>query len=236
MPRTIPYAHWGRRVWRALLGIFYPRLCPACGEALQASEEALCLRCSLGLVVYREPAWHAEERLYASPIFGQLHSLYAYQQDSPVQALIRSYKYRHNYPLASFFVERALHTLPLDAKCYDLILAIPLTQKRLGERGYNQALLVARELGLRLGIPASDRHLIRPKHKRQHAQLGGLARRLESKDLFAPNPKLSYAWEGKRILVVDDVLTTGATLISYLRVLEQLGVARADVFTLCVTI
>lgn len=221
----------GRHMLRLLVEIALPKLCPICRQRLQACELALCSYCARQLTPYRPSLHYAEERLWASPILGKHYSVYTYRLGSIEQKLVHALKYHHNYAVAQLISERARLTLPLDQQGYDLILAIPLSRERLIERGYNQALILARSLAEWLGCEASDKYIVRPKHSQSHTGLSGLNRRLDSSELFSVNPKLTTDWLQRRILVVDDVLTTGATMLCFLQVLERLGARNVDVFT-----
>lgn len=224
-------------LYEGLLSLIYPRLCVVCGEALQSGEIALCLACASELPLCTPYRPTGEERLWASPLMGGLYSVYTYQRGSLSQKLLYGYKYRHQLSVARLALERAKALYPeLERGSYDYILAIPLGRKRLHERGYNQALVWAEELAGWLGGKASDHYILRVGSEQAQKGRQSLARRLASRDLFAPNPKQSLPWHSARILVVDDILTTGATLGAYLDTLEGLGVRRVDVFTMAITI
>lgn len=220
-----------RDIGRALLNLVYPPLCVICHSPLNACECAVCSHCGGKLSLYRSERFCAEERLFASPIFRNYFSLYTYRRDSPEQSLIHAYKYAGARSVADFLVKRASLSWAMTSQDYDLVLAIPLTKQRLSERGFNQALLIAQKLAQLWGIEASDDYIIRNEDTMAHARLTGLERRIESQGLFRLNPQYSPTWMGKRILLVDDVLTTGSTLLAYLMVLEGLGIEYVDVFT-----
>ncbi|MDY5858029.1 MAG: phosphoribosyltransferase family protein [Porphyromonas sp.] len=221
----------GRHILRHLVELALPSLCPACGDRLQAGELGLCSYCARQLSPYRPVLHYAEERLWSSRIFGQHYSVYAYRMGGIEQRMIHAFKYHHHYAVARLISERARVSLPLAEQGYDLILAIPLSRERFAKRGYNQALVLARYLAEWLGCEASDKHIIRPRHSKSHARLSGIERRMDSAELFEPNPKRTTDWPQRRILVVDDVLTTGATMLCYLNILERLGARNVDVFT-----
>lgn len=224
----ISYIHC---IGKMLSDLVYPPLCAVCHTRLNACELAVCSHCGSKLSLYYPERYRAEERLFASSIFRNYYSLYTYRRASMEQCLMQAYKYGANHTIGNFIVERARLSLSLTPKSYDLILAIPLSRERLSQRGFNQSLLLAERLGEYLLAEASDKYIIRKENTDSHTTLTGLDRRLASEALFIPNPKHSIVWTDMRVLVVDDVLTTGATLISFLSLLEDLGVASADVFT-----
>lgn len=221
------------QVWEGFLDLLYPRLCASCRVRLCKVELALCCSCASRLGEYQ--ADDSEERLWASPIFRHLYSLYVFRKGSVCQRLVHSYKYHHNWSVAKLVGKRT--EIKYDSwrhVGYDMVLAIPLSPRRKAERGYNQALLIAREIAKWLGIEASDSYIRRKRDNVSHTQLRGIERRLKTQGLFEPNPKYNIDWKAKRILLVDDILTTGSTLLAYLDVLELLGAKEVDVFTIAV--
>ncbi len=111
----------------------------------------------------------------------------------------------------------------------DIIAPVPLHPARLRERGYNQAALLARELGKSIGLPVVEHSLVRVRATRPQVELGALERKENVQDAFrCPNAELG----GKRILLIDDVCTTGATLEACSIALQQVGARSVWAFTL----
>jgi len=113
----------------------------------------------------------------------------------------------------------------------DVIIPVPLSPRRLRERGFNQAAIIAKAVSKQLGIPMDEATLIRrvdtPMHR---AGMDRKARGITVKNAFAVSrPKLIDA---KNILLVDDVLTSGETVSSCAKILKKNGAARVDVITL----
>jgi len=113
----------------------------------------------------------------------------------------------------------------------DLVLPIPLSPRRLHDRGFNQAAIIGKVISAELGIPLDESTLIRrvdtPMHR---AGMDRKARGMTVKNAFAVSrPKLI---EGKNILLADDVLTSGETVSSCAKILKKNGAARVDVITL----
>jgi len=112
----------------------------------------------------------------------------------------------------------------------DLIIPIPLTRKRLLERGFNQSLLLAKELGIRTGLKVKGDILIKVKETPPQTSLGSKERRSNLKGaFFLKEPSLVF---GKRVLLVDDVFTTGSTLREAFYVLKQAGAKTVMAVTL----
>jgi ComF family protein len=137
--------------------------------------------------------------------------------DGAVKDLVLKLKFERSAAAASELAD--LLAAHLDAAGYDLVTAVPIAPRRYRERGYNQSELIARALGLRLRLPfrstllrdSSDHQLGRGRHERLEQIRGA----------FRPLGHLS----GERVLLVDDVLTTGATLDEAARELQLVGAA-----------
>lgn len=225
------------RLARATLDWFFPRLCIVCEEALLAEELVLCSYCAMDLAPCTCQIHRATERLWASPIFRHLYSLYSYQRGGVCQSLIHSYKYRNNRAIANLVAQRARVIPGFDIEQYDLVCAVPLAPNRWEERGYNQSLLLAQALVEGYdSVECSDEYILRLPQQYSQKHLRSLERRQLVEGVFYPNPKKNTDLSSKRILVVDDVLTTGATLLSLFSVLEALGLREVDVFTIAIAV
>ena len=110
----------------------------------------------------------------------------------------------------------------------DLIVPVALHPRRVKERGYNQAALLARVLGEETGIPVEERLLMRTRHTRPQVGLGAHERRANIADAFT----CSHTVDGLAVVVVDDVCTTGATLEACAAALVAVGAAEVRGFTL----
>lgn len=221
----------------SLLELIYPSLCPICQCRLSAtSEEGLCPYCSISLKHYEPLIYRAEERLYASPLFRQLYGLYAYEKSGTVQLLIHAFKYGGYASLARPIGRSALYRFRWNRCDYAYIIAVPIEPYRLTSRGYNQALLIAKEIAQCLGIPATDSLLKRRVGSHTQTKLGKQERMENMKSAFVLAPEAKSKLSAQRILLVDDVLTTGSTLVEVCNLLEQAGVASVDVFVIAVAI
>jgi ComF family protein len=118
------------------------------------------------------------------------------------------------------------------ANSFDLLLPVPLHTQRLRERGFNQALLLVKELSRRIGIPYEKTILQKKKPTIPQVNLSGVEREKGVKGAFHVNGKKEKELEGKSVLLVDDVYTTGATVNECSKVLLRGGAGRVDVLTL----
>jgi len=140
-----------------------------------------------------------------------------------VRLAIHQLKYNDLRALAGLFarfLEDYLRDSPLPA---EVLVPVPLHSRRLRERGYNQSALLARELAKLSGVPLSDGSLVRQRHTTPQARTSSLSERREnvSGAFSCRDGRL----RGKRVLLIDDVSTSGATLDACARALKQVGAA-----------
>ena len=152
--------------------------------------------------------------------------------EGPLQEAIHRWKYRERLSLTAIFGEWMADALRRhwgDASP-DFLIPVPLHRARLRERGFNQALLLARELSRRTGIPCGQRILLKGKPTLPQVNLSGSEREKGVRGAFQMTDR--GCLKGKSILLVDDVYTTGATVNECSKVLMSGGAGRVDVLTL----
>lgn len=141
----------------------------------------------------------------------------------PAGALIRELKFKRNKKIAKFLAELLasyLKKLPLDLSGYK-IMSIPLSAKRRRERGFNQAELIAEELSPLAAIPIFKNGLARVKHSTPQSETKGRKDRLLNvAGAFSADAELV---SGKNIILLDDVITSGATMFEAVRALRSAG-------------
>ncbi len=222
-------ARYLARLGRDLEAFALPQRCPGCGSAADP-RLLLCASCldripllSVPLCVHclvRASAGSGAERAAACAAHPDHQAWPACLYDERAGVLIHALKYGERPLLAgglAGLLERALPPVPR----FDLVVEVPLHAARLHERGYNQATLLAQALAERIGVPWLAGALVRVRPTRSQARLGPAARRANLAGAFrAPRP----GWlEGRNVLVVDDVLTTGATLEACFEAVRSAG-------------
>jgi len=152
--------------------------------------------------------------------------------EGPLQKAIHRWKYEGKTGLSPVFGKWMAERFPhyWDSKCFDLILPVPLHPERLRERGFNQSLLLVRELSRRTGIPYRRNVLQKRSPTLPQVELSGADREKAVRRSFGILS--GEVLEGKTVLLVDDVYTTGATVNECSKVLLAAGATRVDVFTL----
>lgn len=192
-------------------------LCLACAKDLPHLPKPCCLRCAL-------PIPHGEicgRCLNKPPHFDTAFVPFVY--DFPLDKLVQSFKYGHRLAIADYLGKMLVKAAgKIEA---DTIIPLPLHPERLRERGFNQALELARPLSRALKVPIDSRSCKRIRHTPAQADLPWQERAKNIRGAFQCTIDLS----GQRILLVDDVMTTGTTLDECSRTLKQRGAATVTV-------
>ncbi|SCZ53347.1 ComF family protein [Thiohalomonas denitrificans] len=180
--------------------------CLSCGRPLQHPATIRCGACQ------RKP-----------PPFDRCRSAFAY--GPPVDWLVQALKFHQQFTagrlLSTLLVQRFA-----DVPAPDYLLPVPLHATRLRERGFNQSLELARPLAKALGLPMETARCRRTRHTENQSRLTRKERRLNLREAFEvewPNPP-------RRVAIVDDVLSTGATAGELARALKRAGVAEVEVW------
>jgi ComF family protein len=185
-----------------------PPICPICGNKNKNTE--ICDRCK-------------ESR----PSFECLRSCTEYK--GPVREAVHRFKYKNDMAMGEALSRPMIRMLEKLNWSLDVITSVPLGLVRFKERGYNQATLLARPIALNLKLPFLNRALVRARDTRTQVGLTAIERKENMQDAFQANKKLVT---GKRVLLIDDVATSGATLNACTKALIEAGAASVHCFTL----
>jgi ComF family protein len=233
-----------RRLGRVALDAVLPPRCLKCGEAVDAAG-ALCPGC-WSTVRYLGPPQCAccglpfEFEMGADalcgaclaerPPFERARAVFRYDDES--KGLVLAFKHADRTdgaPAFARWLERAGQGLIADA---DLVAPVPLHWMRLARRRYNQAALLANALSRQTGVAAVPDLLIRRRRTPSQGGLSAAGRQRNVQGAFAVNPRHGERVGDRRVLLVDDVLTTGATASACARVLLRAGARAVDVLAL----
>jgi ComF family protein len=200
-------------------------LCPTCWGAVRFIGSPLCDRCGL-------PFEHAQatavcgECLAHPPSFGRARTVMRYDEASkPLILRFKNADRVHAAPALARWIARAGGDVLATA---DLLVPVPLHWRRLFRRRYNQSALLAKALARQTGIAWSPDALARLKPTPSQGGLSARERRLNVRGAFKVPPRRRPLIYGKRIVLIDDVLTTGATLDSAARALLRAGAGAVD--------
>ena len=196
--------------------LFYPRLCDGCSKPLHAGEDVLCISCGTQLpeTGYHGIADNETALRFAGRIpFVHATSFAYFTNDGLLQHLLHGLKYANKQQNGRYLGRQLGHALQQQTewiKTIDMIIPVPLHPSKKAKRGYNQSMLIAEGIAEVAGIPVSDRLLVRVRHTESQTNKTRAQRVDNMKDAFKIYDNGALA--GKHVLIIDDVLTTGATI------------------------
>ncbi|MDH4187835.1 MAG: ComF family protein [Nitrospira sp.] len=212
-----------------------PFFCTACWQEIRPLQQPTCTICDQPFVSHaatshtpNHQCHHCQER---PPAFQRAWTLFPYV--STLKDAICAFKYRGTYTLAAPLGRLMISALPADI-AVDMIVPVPLHPTRLREREFNQSLLLADQLGRHLACPVSATSLSRIAKTDPQTTLPRQARLQNLRKAFAVRRPQDLT--GKRILLVDDVFTTGTTLHECAKTLQRAGSGPIFALTLARTI
>ncbi len=191
--------------------------CAGCQRAVNTIIRPLCNRCGLPLFDRNH-----DRHLCASFPMILLVRSYAWY-DGPLLRALLHLKYRPNRRVADLMGQWLAGIIQKEGWEGSKVLSVPLGKKRMRQRGYNQADLIAEGLAKHLGLEWGKSSLVRIRETRSQVGLDQIARRLNVQGAFRADPR---EVEGHEIFLVDDLLTTGATLLACSEALQNAGVRR----------
>ncbi|MDR0261630.1 MAG: ComF family protein [Sphingobacterium sp.] len=199
------------------VSIFFPRECGCCGCVLKYQEKFICVACDFHLPYTNFHEYSDNDtarQLWGKAPVEEACSFLLLQKDSRVEHLIYQIKYNKQPFLAEYFgYQYGLKLVKVQAyQGIDFIVPVPLHSSKLRKRGYNQSTYFGRGLSRAMEIPLREDILIRKKATISQTGKGRLDRYENVNDIFECQPTVLLA--NAHILLVDDVLTTGATIVS----------------------
>lgn len=204
------------------------RWCNACREAVQVIDQRLaCPLCGKPT-----PNGVRCTECTADPLpikSARSWGIYA----DPLREAIHSFKFRHNLSLGDDFSMPMIQLLDFFQWKFDIILAVPITLNKYRDRGYNQSNLLARPISLATGVKFLPNAIKRIRETAPQMDLNVWERRKNTEGAFIANPK---ELGGKNVLLVDDIITTGATIRACGAALALAGVREVYVISLARTV
>jgi ComF family protein len=200
---------------RDLLSLFYPELCPSCSNLLSRDEKTICLSCRFLMpkTGYETVADNPVARMFWGRVrLNAVSACYFFVKKGRVQPLIHELKYKSNKKAGHFLgVEMAKQIIqsPL-YEGVDFIVPVPLHPKKIKLRGYNQSEIIADGMTEVMKAPMNKDVLVREVATSSQTRKSREARWQNVKDIFVL--KETELFEGKHILLIDDVITTGSTI------------------------
>lgn len=218
----------------SLRRLYYPRVCVICQLALVQSERQLCAYCLRRLPKARmlNPVQNPVFDIFRGRVpIRSAGAFLIFRSGGITRQLLHEIKYKDNRDLAFWLGEK--YAAELDSLGFnrvDMIVPVPLHRRKQKQRGYNQSEAFARGMGEQCKVPVMTEALIRKTFTESQTRKSRWERWRNVQDVFLPgNPELL---EGKNIMLVDDVVTTGATLEACARALLEAGAESVDIHTI----
>ena len=222
--------------WHRLLDLISPRLCVVCGQRLTVSEETICSKCNLHLPrtgFQQDPYENEIAKLFWHQIpIERATALFYYEAHSETANILYELKYK-SHPEIGEVMGRMMAKELQSSGFFDEIdgiIPVPLAKKRLRQRGYNQSLEIAHGISEMTGLPIYNKVVRRNAFEGSQTNKGRWERNENVEGVF--ELKDATAIQGKHILIVDDVVTTGATVIACAQELCKAGSIKVSVLAL----
>ncbi len=220
------------RLLQDLLSVVLPRTCPACGKALKDWEECLCLTCLGGLPLTRfheSPDNPLAEVFWGRVKLEQAVAWFYFRKGSAYQDVLHNLKYNHRPDIGVYLGKQIGYELKHSSRFSkpDVVIPVPLHRRKLRKRGYNQSEKIAKGISIAMEIPMNASVLLKSQATATQTRKSRFERWLNVSGKFI----LSHpdAIRNLHVLLVDDVVTTGATLEACAEVLLSAEGVRVSV-------
>lgn len=210
-------------IFEKILDIIYPQTCGICGKT---NKNSLCNRCKIKL----EREYHFKTDNYEYDFSKNfIEHNYFFKYENLIRSQILALKFQEKpyvYKTIAYFLKNMQKSFE-NLKKYDIIVVVPISNKRKKDRGYNQTELIAKEISKIIKVPISNKILYKIKHTVPQSTLNQKQREKNTKGVYkAYNIKKIY---NKKILIIDDIYTTGNTVNECANIIVQNGINRTDI-------
>ncbi len=225
-----------REIKESVLHLLFPHVCTGCGSDLLSKDSVLCMRCveSMPETQFELHANNPAEKIFWGrlPITTASAQFY-FTKESLMQHLMHQLKYKGNKELGIQLGRIMGDQLRKSGRfAVDALIPLPLFPAKEKRRGYNQATLLCQGMAETMQVPVLDNVITRPQHTETQTKKGRIERWKNMEGKFVLTD--SAAIENKNILLVDDVVTTGATLEACGNELLQAKNVKLSIATLCI--
>ena len=216
----------------------FPKLCACCEAVLLKNEQIICTYCRNELPLYTnffDGDHDLHKILYGRVLLNRAATLFYFEKKGLVQSLIHDLKYKGNEEL-SYHLGEWLGTILVEAgwRGYiQVVIPVPLHKKRMRERGYNQVEGFGKSIAEKLSATYMDAVLKRRPHSKTQVFKNRLARTEVVQNHFYVDGNPDF--KDKQILLVDDLVTTGATLEACSLALKDAGASNLNIATMAIT-
>ena len=205
--------------------MIYPQVCGFCGKL---DKNSLCNKCKIR--IEKNAIYKIEDYRETTSFFDE--HLYLFQYDGEIRDAILNYKFNDQPYLYRTFLEfiKNSEKICIQIKKYDIIMPIPISKKRMKQRGYNQSTLIAKGIAKMLNIEYKEKALVKIKDNKPQSELGQNERTYNVKGAYRlKNEKMI---KHKKLLLVDDIFTTGSTANECARIVKEFFAYKVGIFTI----
>lgn len=221
---------------KILFDFIFPRICLSCNSVLNTNENVLCNSCKDTIKIIPQDLLKIEYiKKFQNDLFiDDFQSCFIFEKDKVIQKVLHSYKYENKIYVGKFLGDLIYYNLDKFIKTWDadLIIPVPLHPLKKAERGYNQSYHIAKQVAKNLNLPIDNKSLKRKVYTQTQTKMNLAERKENVKNAFII--KDAKKLSGKKIILIDDVITTGATISECAKVLKGNGAIK--VFALSVAI
>ncbi len=206
-------------------------VCPGCVNIFQVIKDPKCLKC--GKPVEQEEQEYCFDCTKTTHNYNRGISLWIY--DEKVKKSIANFKFHHRREYSKYYIQEILHYYKEEIirVAPEVLIPVPLHKSKLKERGFNQAYLLARGIGKSVGIPVIENYLLRCYKTKAQKRLNDRERAKNLDEAFIVNPIYNTAPYSK-VMLVDDIYTTGSTIDACAKVLLQTGMKEINFVSLSI--
>lgn len=201
-------------------------LCAACSHELPWAKNN-CITCGANINQADHKSSTCSDCTIKTPKFKKFHALFDYSD--PVTKIITGLKFKHKLNFSQLLADLFIEKIPLwysDRKLPELIIPVPLHKKRIRERGFNQAVEIAKPVSKYLNIPIDIYSCKRTKATQEQSSLPAYLRQENIRGAFDLIKPLNV----KHVAIIDDVVTTGETCLELTKLLHNAGVEEVDIW------
>lgn len=205
-----------RQIYTILLILIYPQTCGICKRI---NSKSLCKKCEIELKKHKDINIIYQGEEIENKYFNEL--MYIFKYEGKIRKIILDYKFNEKAYMYLMFVDFLLKDEKIfnHIRNYDTIIPVPISKKRQKERGYNQSLLIAREIANKLNLRLVNNCLIKTKNIVEQSTLNKEDRKKNIQGVY--ELKNYQLLENKKILLIDDIYTTGSTVNECSKILRQ---------------
>ena len=200
----------------------FPQVCSVCGKL---NKEGICIKCRN--MIEKLAIFQITKENLQQPYFQELISIFPYE--GIIRQLLLAYKFHEKSYMYVCFVNFILKNEKIFEKLqsYDTIIPVPISKKRMKERGYNQSLLIAKKLSIDLKIQLQVNCLLKTRNIIEQSKLNKEQRKDNIRNVY--ELQNGEILKNRRILLIDDIYTTGSTVNECAKILQQAQPEKIDV-------